>query len=385
MRFTTDFPGGNGVPVRTEKTAYGWDVDFRAETKGREPMPLWFDFRLYGLTGERVRLRLCNAGQCLGDADGWTRNRPVYRTAEDGPWLRAASCENRMGPRDIRSTVFEVPLHGADFLEFAFCYPYTRDTLEQTLRDCGGTFAADVIGYSAQGRPLLRLSDTGVPPERERRCIFVIARQHAGETTGSWMADGMLRYLASEEGTALRRRIDWRFVPIVDTDGTEQGFYGKDQFYGDLNRAWAPWFAKRTELTALQPDILRCIRERKMLLLLDLHAPGHDERDTYFVIPGDVEPGFRGSLRRLWQADVCETEARGFQPPYFNEKPVGTNTSSQAGWSADKFVRSNGIPACSFECTYQGERSGRDYTVKDYQTLGACLARAAGEWAEKEE
>lgn len=136
--------------------------------------------------------------------------------------------------------------------------------------------------------------------------IYVLGRQHSGEVTGNWEMDGMLRYLSSAEGADALERFAWWFVPFVDTDGVAEGYYGKDQAHNDLNRAWHRNFPRRIELRAVQQDMRVWQQTTQARLMLDMHAPGHGERESYFPVgagyAGCVSPGIARALRRAERA-----------------------------------------------------------------------------------
>lgn len=369
MRFLTDFPGGNGKLVSARERDWGWEIVFLAESKAYEPMPLWFYFRLEDLTGTKVRLRLANAEQCLGNNEAWTENRPVARTG--GGWFRISSVERIPTRLRVPETWFEVPLEGSR-LEFAFCFPYQLSELDAPAFPA---FERAVIGCTSLGRPILRLSSD--PGREGKPGFYFLARQHAGEVTGSWVMDGMLRWLSGPEGARARDAFTWWFVPMADLDGVEEGYYGKDQVWHDLNRAWAPFFAGRTELVAIQNDLRTFARCADAKLMLDLHSPGHNEREGYFVIPAEITDSRREELRRLCAAANRFLAAEGMQAIRFLEKEAGSNTSSQSGMSSSDFVWSLGMNGCSVETSYQGEHDpGRFYVPEDYRRLGSALVRA---------
>ena len=74
---------------------------------------------------------------------------------------------------------------------------------------------------------------------------YVIAMQHSTEVPGGWEADGMIRFLLSDDPTAqaIRRSYIFKIVPIVNVDGV---FYGRSRYTPlrdgvqyDLNRWWS--------------------------------------------------------------------------------------------------------------------------------------------------
>lgn len=81
----------------------------------------------------------------------------------------------------------------------------------------------------------------------EKKAIVILARQHPGETPGSFVAEEMLLELlrSSSEVDFLCWRFDIFILPMVNQDGVHLGNY-RSNFAGfDLNRCW------------LRPDSLR--------------------------------------------------------------------------------------------------------------------------------
>ena len=378
MRLISDYPGGNGRLVCAAETADGWEISFCAECRLGEPKPLWFCFRLEELGGRPVQLRLVNSMDCLGDPDGWPGDRPVWRTLPDGTWQRVTQAENLPRPDGGTEACFSVPA-GVDRLEFAFCYPYTAADLERTLRQ-GPCIRREELAVADGGKPLLRLS---VGENADAPGVYLLARQHAGEVSGSWVLDGLMRWLAGPQGIAARRSRRWWIVPLVDAEGVERGCYGKDQSAGDFNRSWNAFGEPlRPELAGLQQDILTRHREDRVDLLLDLHGPSHQRHSSYFVMRTGTPPQGREKLLRLREELNALLTQRGYQPFGVIEPPGGLPIQSPAdGGSAvgccnDTFLYANGMFGCPVECSYQGEENARTYTVEDYRCIGASLAQA---------
>ena len=379
MRFVTDFPGGNGSCIRSEAHDWGWEVEFLAQSKAREPQPLWFFFRLEELTGEKVRIKLANSYQCLCP-DTWLDNHPVCRQ-ENGEWQRVEHVEETWTESHRMDTWFEVPLTGRT-LEFAFCYPYQQSQLMQTLVECPA-FQKEIIGYSAMGRPIWRVYNAIGKNAQGKQGVYFLARQHSGEVTGTWVMDGILRYLSSEEGKELRDKFNWWFVPMVDIDGVEEGFYGKDQIWKDLNRAWHPSFPTRPELVAVQKDLVYFRDNCGGRLMLDLHGPAHRERDCYFTVAYKTNDEHRAQLRTICAGINRRLDQYGRQHVDFIEKQAGSNTSSQEGMMGAAYARYIGINGCALEINYQGERNGYNYEIGDYRRLGEILAKAVADMLAK--
>ncbi len=380
MRFISDFPGGNGRLLSAERREWGWEISFAAETKAREPLPLWFWFRLEELDGEKVRLHFQNSACALGDSRGWAKNRPVWRAG--GPWRRAESVESRWTDRRLIDTWFDLPA-AAPEIEAAFCYPYQQADLEETLSALPEV-EPSVIGCTAQGRPLLRLASNWGDEARSLPGIYFIARQHAGETTGSYMMDGMLRFLATPEGREIQKKYVLWFVPFADTDGVEQGWYGKDQQYGDLNRAWGPLAPRRPEIRAIAQD-LRTFREIcRPLWVFDLHAPGHNERASYLIQYSEGEDSAGSVGARDLQARInARLRAVGVEDVGLQQKPR-PEWQSRQGWMLRDLCMDRGDWSAVFECSYQGDGQ-RDFTEADYRAMGRILLQSALEGGKEED
>jgi hypothetical protein len=368
----TDFRGGNAIICDVAEGPERVRVDFAADPRNC-PEALWFDFRAEGLRGRELTCRLLNAEQTLGGED-WSGNHPVYR-GDAGDWLRCPSPAEELSPSGRRSFAYTVPA-GFETVEFAHCYPYQPEDLEKTL-EAASVWQGEVLGYSHRGRPLRRyVSEFARPafsaghPGDPRPGFYLLARQHAGETPGSWVLDGLLRHLAEDDSA--RAAALWWVVPFVNIDDVVEGSYGKDPFPCDCNRAWHT-IPLRTETKLLQADIARWTKCCRPCLLIDLHAPGHRERETYVHLPREGRSGQEQALvldfaRRFRNALPCELRGEKWweRPTYPSRFTVGSTVTS---WFYDTYA----LPGAGVETSYQGTAT-RDYTVSDYGRLGQALA-----------
>jgi hypothetical protein len=215
--------------------------------------------------------------------------RPVIRhsrgqSADPRPWQRLGEGQVASRPDGQTSVTWEVrrPLDSSWSTDVAYCYPYGPPDVEALVRETGGYWQADSIGVSQGGRTLLRLSnDYGVPRERGCPGLYLLARQHSGETPSSWVLDGFLRHIAAVGDDA---PLVWA-VPLTHIDGVVGGDYGKDGFPYDLNRGWGRP-PMRHEVLALQGDLRRWTQRCRPALVLDLHAPGACEASgVYSYLP----------------------------------------------------------------------------------------------------
>lgn len=279
LKVETGIPYGNACDVSISVEGRMPVVSFAAHPHGG-PECLWFCFRLIQTRpvknpSGKVKLVLKHAQNMLGVADG-RKLRPVIKTVK-GEWRRMEPGVTKEFP-DGRSQVEWVIDAPSLYADIAFCYPYGQPELETLLRETHNYWQADTIGISQGGRPLVRLSNSPGQPGSQRPGLYLVARQHSGETPGSWVLDGFLRRIAELGKDA---PLVWA-VPLSNIDGVEQGDYGKDNFPYDLNRAWAlP--PMRHETLVIQRDMQRWKKRCQPILGLDFHAPGASEAEGIYA------------------------------------------------------------------------------------------------------
>ena len=97
------------------------------------------------------------------------------------------------------------------------------------------------IGTTYMGRPMPMIRIKAVEKTSiEKKAIIIMARQHPGQTVGSYIADQMVEQLlkSSAETDFLIWRYDIYVIPMVNIDGVFVGNY-RSNFVGyDLNRCW---------------------------------------------------------------------------------------------------------------------------------------------------
>ncbi len=67
-----------------------------------------------------------------------------------------------------------------------------------------------------------------------------MARQHPGETQGSFVCEGLIEKLLSKskESDFLRKNYIFYIIPMVNIDGVVYGHYRTNLSGKDLNRKW---------------------------------------------------------------------------------------------------------------------------------------------------
>ncbi len=319
-------------------------VTFRAPLDD-SPRGMWFHFKVSGGDGSPVTFVLINRDQMLG-GPSFSHAAPVYRPA-GGDWQRVdpESCVSaepsdalfgagvKMSEPFFR---FEIPC-GPDETDTAYSPPYTIEMIDAALEKWGGARNVEItqIGKTAGGRPL-RVLRVG-KPSKNKKLVWVLARQHAGEMTGSFAAEGLVDAVLGKTkwSESFRRRVTLYVCPAVDVDGVAEGLYGKDSAPVDFNRDWSA-YPKRAEIKALREAMDKSRAEsggkdEPMFALLDLHAPGPS--GVSFPVPPHPAWAGRDAWQRAWwlaklierhSSDDAPIRWANCNPEHIDWSPPGT-------------------------------------------------------------
>lgn len=367
LRINAGKTGMNVAAARVRAVGNDFEVDFTPHPHGGRER-LWFHFGLEfsgnPAPGGRTLLTLKNINTMLGSGQGGFR--PVIRYS-GGAWQRLPPGEKHVRPDGYASLRWSVDTP-EDTLEIAFCFPYGPDELDAMLADTGGYWRVDEIGVTSNGRPLRRLSNNYGSTKDRRPGFYVLGRQHAMETSGAWVLDGLLRRWAERKSPLTL----W-CVPMVGLDGILAGDYGKDSFPQDINRAWGPNAPMRHENLTLIHDMQSQWRERvgEDSLLMDFHSPGADEKDVYVFIRREMpeEWGVRERLLRL-QGDLGVYAA----PDFIRHGDYKPTSAWGDQWNLGEFaVHKLKMRQFSMETSYY-EAGGEVLEIADYQRIGRIIA-----------
>ena len=106
--------------------------------------------------------------------------------------------------------------------------------------------------------------------------IFIVARQHPGESIGSWMIEGFLKeYFSDVQRKVVEDVFTFYIIPMANPDGVKLGHWYTNKKGQNLNRSW------RHNKTSETNAIKKLMTEKKALLYLDLH--GDEGASKHFI------------------------------------------------------------------------------------------------------
>ena len=302
--------------------------------------------------------------------------RPVY-SYDNAHWERFADDQVAWDEREPHLTLRFTPQH--EHVWIAHVTPYTNKDLRNLLELFRSSPYLEMqsVGRTVEGRemPLLTITDRKFP-ERQKKVIWLMFRQHAWETGSSWAGDGAVRFLLSEDKRAalLREHIIYKIFPLSDPDGVAHGGVRFNLNGYDLNRNWdTPDSRKMPEIWAQRRAVLAWVDSGHRLdLFLSLH---NDETDEYLEAPAD----FKALGERAYHALEANSS---FNPAAPLRDPGATTTPGKPGrMTVDQgLFHDRKLPAMLMEQMIEFDsKLGHVPTAADRSQFGAELVRALSE------
>lgn len=240
----------------------------------------WFYFRLQGARDQEATIQILNAGDATY-ADGWEGYRAVASYDREH-WFRV---ETEFDGKVM--TIKHTP--ETDSVYYAYFEPYSW---ERHLALLGSVEQSEQVrvedlGNTVDGRDL-NLVIVGNPSAEKK--VWIIARQHPGETMAEWLVEGTLNALLDLANPIARAILDKAVlyvVPNMNPDGSVRGNLRTNAAGANLNREWM------TPSIETSPEVYyvkKKIEEVGCDLFLDIHG---DEGLPYvFVAGSEMLEGF---------------------------------------------------------------------------------------------
>lgn len=117
-----------------------------------------------------------------------------------------------------------------------------------------------------------------------RKSIILTSRVHPGETNASWMMNGVIDFLVSDDEHAefLRNTFVFKIVPMLNPDGVIVGNYRCSLMGQDLNRQWIGSSSKFYPINYHTKLMMkRTLESRDIFFFCDMH--GHSVGRNVFM------------------------------------------------------------------------------------------------------
>lgn len=290
----------------------------------------WFHFRLETQTEHAHTIRILDL---KGSAypEGW-EGYDVVASYDREEWFRIPA------EFDGDTLTFTV-IPERPSIYFAYFAPYSYDRhldllhLAQSAHHC----QLETLGHTLDGNDMSLLT-FGEADEGKKK-IWLIARQHPGETMAEWFMEGFIQRLLDEDDTSARALLEKAvlyIVPNMNPDGAIRGHLRCNAKGVNLNREWqSPSMENSPEVFLVRERML----ETGVDMFLDIHG---DEAIPYnFVAGSEGIPSYDERLAGLEaafkQALFVATPEFQDQHGYDKDEPGKANLTVGSNWVGEQF------------------------------------------------
>jgi murein tripeptide amidase MpaA len=300
------------------------DIRLRIRPDSHADFAQWFYFRLAGARGQRCRMTFDNAAQCAF-AQGW-HGYQAMASYDRVNWFRVPTSYDGQ-----TLTIDHAPEF--DSIYYAYFEPYSEERHAEFLGAVQQMPHATLVelGSSVEGRPmsLLVLGTPEGSAARPKKNVWIVARQHPGETMAEWFVEGLVKRLAGWgdwAGDPVARKLYehamFYIVPNMNPDGSVRGNLRTNAAGANLNREWlAPDPERSPEVFAVR----EAIHSTGCDMFFDIHG---DEALPYvFVAGSEMLPSFteqqareqRAFIEAFKQASPDFQDVHGYEASKYKE------------------------------------------------------------------
>jgi Zinc carboxypeptidase/Cytosolic carboxypeptidase N-terminal domain len=375
--FNTNFEGGSlGKVEILGVRRFRCSVQGQYDERGRNRQASWYYFRMEGVANLELSLTLTDLvgeyndkpGACPMNAD----TIPVF--SEDGEDWRHFPSMIWDEPKKEATLTFRP---ARDRIWIAHVPPYTHSRLLHRLDQIGKrpTARVEVIGKSARGRDLHLVTVTNFErPDEGKRTVWLQARQHAWEAGTSYVIEGALEFITSDESIAgeLRDKVVFLFTPMVDPDGCATGQVRFNANGYDVNRHWDELDLRSKSALERMPEIW-FVKNAILGLVnsgrtIDMFLNLHNTETAEYLETQVSDATSRLRVNRLFEQLVASTSFDPGGRARFDDHP---------DHSANSLYRQHGIPVVLMEQRIgTSKKLGRRLTVTDRLDFGKELIKA---------
>lgn len=271
----------------------------------------WFYFRLQGAAYTPCVMHIEDAHEAAYPA-GWDGYQAVASYDRQN-WFRVPTAYE-----NDELIITHTPL--ANSIYYAYFEPYSHEQHLNLLGEAQGSGLCQIddLGSTVQGRDI-NLLTIGNQVDSDLK-IWVIARQHPGETMAEWFMEGFLSRLLDHQDPTARTLLDkatFYVVPNMNPDGSFLGNLRTNAAGANLNREWLEPSIERS------PEVFY-VREKMHEIGVDMFLDVHGDEGLPYVFVAGTEgvPNYNqqiADLETLFK-NALQAASPDFQDVYGYEK-----------------------------------------------------------------
>lgn len=321
---------------------------------------VWFNF---GVTGYRRDTLLTFKSEF---------ERVVHRA--NMPAISSDNVNFRLMRQSESSNSFRVSLMpDGDTTYIATGYPYTLSRLRRLIDyyDGNSRMSAQPLITTDNGIDVPIITITHPNNRRKKNLVWIICRQHAFESVGSFVTEGMIRCLMSDSCSKkmLKKHI-FKIVPMVDVADVQNGQTGRMSKPVDFNRDWDN--PVRPTIRRIEEEIDGSASRYRYTVFMDVHGtfPGGSMSNNFSYF--DLRQSSVGKDDRIKDYWLRFEKLSGFLPygirDYYNKYD---------GMTADWWNEINYGGVLQFSTTIETDwctnSHNNTYSIDDYLEIGRWM------------
>ncbi|HEX7649514.1 MAG TPA: M14-type cytosolic carboxypeptidase [Noviherbaspirillum sp.] len=271
IKISHHFDAGSIEVLRADSPT---DISLNIRKDSNSDFLQWFYFRLQGAKGLECTMQFLNASSAAFP-QGWEGYRAVASYDRER-WFRVPT-EYDGKVMTIRHT----PEQDSVYYAYFEPYPWERHLRLLARVQSAANASVEDLGMTLDGRDL-NMVVLGQPDAGKKK-LWIIARQHPGETMSEWLVEGLVDAMLDRANPVARKLMQHAvlyIVPNMNPDGSVRGNLRTNAAGVNLNREWmAPSMERSPEVFLVR----RKIEETGCDLFLDVHG---DEALPYVFVAG---------------------------------------------------------------------------------------------------
>lgn len=285
----------------------------------------WFHFQVQAKSFSELKMRITNVSESAY-VPGW-EDYKVVASYDRKEWFRIAGTNFNGKELTIEHTMEH------DSMFFAYFAPYSYERHLDLLSSSQMHKRCELIqlGETLDGRDmsLLRIGT----PDPSKKKVWMIARQHPGESMAEWFVEGFLERLLDRNESLSIKALEhavFYVVPNMNPDGAIRGHLRTNAVGANLNREWqSPTLENSPEVFHVRNKM----DEIGVDMFLDIHG---DENLPYnFVAGSEGNESYTDEIMRLENI---------FKESFLNTSP---DFQTNFGYDIDKKGEGNMTVACN--------------------------------------
>lgn len=354
IRIDSKFDGGS---IEVIEANYADDIRLAIPKDNQSCTRQWFYFSVESEAQEPQKIRLTNAGD-VSFSQAWDGYQ-AFASNDNVNWHRVNSTfdgkELLIESNPSTTTTF-----------YAYFVPYSLQRQDDLIEQLSQHTSVQIeqLTYTSLGNsvPLIKFGDYDI----HKKNVWVIARQHPGETMAQWIAEGFVKDICEKFDSGTASDINLFVVLNMNPDGSYIGNHRTNALGQNLNRCWIdPSQEYCPEVYSVQ----RAMEKYGVDFFIDMHG---DETIPHNFMMGKYQDTDTDEFKRRLASSDNRFQ---LEQDYDTYNKSQSNSCCGSGCKSDKTATSYVakqfcVPSILLEASFKELQNGNDQHPWDHN---ACV------------